>query len=65
MGYRKHGNSKGARRSHHQREAARRRNIRKKDNQIHPFGYVDSRGMDRGRLRIASVTKGPRDGATV
>lgn len=63
MGYRKHGNSKGARRAHHKREQARRRKLRKAGGQVEPFGYVDTRGADRAALRRMSVTKGPRDGS--
>jgi hypothetical protein len=63
MSYRKHGNSKGARRAHHKREKARRRKLREKGGQIEPFGYADIRGADRAELRRMSVTKGARDGA--
>ena len=63
MGYRKHGNSKGARRSHHKRERARRRKLREKGGQVEPFGYADIRGRDRASLRRMSVSKGARDGA--
>lgn len=63
MAYRKHGNSKGARRAHHKREKARRRKLREKGGQVEPFGYVDSRGVDKAGLRRLSVSKGPRDGA--
>ena len=62
MAYRRHGNSKGARRAHHKREAARRRKLTKSGSQIDPFGYADARGKSKKALRIASVTKGARDG---
>lgn len=65
MSYRKHGNSKGARRSHHKRERARRRKLLKDGGQIDPFGYADIRGADRKRLRKMSVSKGARDGAPI
>ena len=60
MSYRKHGNSKGARRAHHKREKDRRRKQREKGGHVDPFGYADTRGCDR---RIMSATKGARDGA--
>jgi hypothetical protein len=63
MAYRKHGNSKGARKAHHKREKARRRKLREAGGQIEPFGYVDTRGASRKVLRRLSVTKGARDGA--
>jgi hypothetical protein len=61
--YRKHSNSKGARRAHHKREKGRRKKLRMKGGQVDPFGYADTRGKDRRQLRIMSVTKGSRDGA--
>lgn len=41
----------------------RRRKLRAKGGQVEPFGYADTRGKDRGQLRIMSVSKGARDGA--
>ncbi len=64
MSYRKHSNSKGARRAHHRREKARRRKLRGRGGQIDPFGFVDTRGLGKKALRIKSVTKGARDGAS-
>ena len=63
MAYRKHGNSKGARRAHHKREKSRRRKLREKGGQVDPFGYADSRGKSRRQLRVLSVSKGARDGS--
>ena len=65
MAYRKHSVSKGARRAHHKREKARRRKLREKGGQACPFGYVDTRGLDKKAMRIKSVTKGARDGAPI
>ena len=62
MAYRKHSNSAGARRAHHKREAGRRRKLAQNGLQIDPFGYADARGKSKKALRIASVTKGARDG---
>jgi hypothetical protein len=63
MAYRKHGNSKGARKAHHKREQSRRRKLRKAGGQVEPFGYSDTRGADRKALRRMSVSKGQRDGS--
>ena len=63
MAYRKHAVSKAARRSHHKREAKRRKALRASGGQIDPFGYVDTRGATKKRLRIFSISKGARDGA--
>lgn len=63
MSYRKHSVSKGARRAHHRREKARRRKLREKGGQVEPFGFVDTRGVDKAGMRRLSVTKGQRDGA--
>lgn len=63
VSYRKHSVSKGTRRAHHKREKARRRKLREARGQIEPFGYTDTRGMDKAGLRRLSVSKGARDGS--